>query len=80
MARIHIDKRTKKPTRSIRFDLNGKEHEIRFGKVTQKQAESARLFIEDLISSKSTGSSPRPATQGYRTYPTKSARELKGQD
>jgi len=65
MASIHIDKRTKKPTRSVRFDLNGKQWEIRLGAVTAKQAETARLFVEDLINAKVTGGSLRPTTMEW---------------
>ena len=59
MASIHTDNRTGR--RAIRFQ--GKQ--VSLGKVTRRQAETARVYIETLIKCKDTGDVIPPATQSY---------------
>jgi len=60
MASISHDKQTGR--RTVQVVIGSKRHSIRLGKVPAKQAESARLFIEDLLASRAGGGSPRLAT------------------
>ena len=43
-------------------DTAGQRQAIRFGKITKRQAETAKLHIEDLLTSLTAGTSPKPAT------------------
>jgi len=64
MASISHDKRTGR--RAIQFvGPDGKRRSIRFGKVNKKQAESAKLFIEDLVACKIAGTSPKNTTAAW---------------
>lgn len=61
MASISHDKTTGR--RTIQFvGPDGKRRSIRLGKVNKKQAETAKLFVEDLLTAKTTGTSPKPVT------------------
>jgi integrase len=61
MATIAHDK--KSGHRGIQFTgLDAKRRVVRLGKVTKKQAESAKGYIEDLLACKTTGSAPQPRT------------------
>ncbi len=46
----------------IQFVLDGKRLSVRLGKVNKKQAESAKLYIEDLLACKVTGTAPQGKT------------------
>jgi hypothetical protein len=49
--------------RTIQFvGADGKRRSIRLGKVNKKQAESAKLHIEELIACKTTCTAPKPTT------------------
>ncbi len=48
--------------RTIQFILGKKRHSIRLGKVSKKQAESVKRFIEDLVACKKTGDAPKGTT------------------
>ncbi len=64
MASVSHDKGSGR--RRIQFVApDGKRQAIRLGKVTAKQAETAKLHVEDLVACKSTGSSLRPATADW---------------
>ena len=67
MASVSHDKKTGR--RTIEFvGLDGRTRpKIRLGKVTKKQAESAKLFIEDLIACKGTGGPLKAATVEWIT-------------
>jgi len=55
-------------TRAIQFvAADGHRRTIRLGKVTQRQADSAKRFVEDLLACRITGASPRPATSEWIT-------------
>ena len=61
MASITTDRKTKR--RAIQFVApDGRRPRIRLGKVTMKQAETAKRFIEDLVACKVTGDAPKNAT------------------
>ena len=60
MASISRDKTTGR--RTIQFMDGDKRKSIRLGKVTAKQAESAKRFVEDLVGCKATGSPPKATT------------------
>ncbi len=61
MASVSHDKQTRR--RTIQFvAANGKRRSVRLGKVNKKQAESAKLFVEDLIACKDTGTAPKGTT------------------
>lgn len=61
MASISHDKKTGR--RTIQFvGKDGRRRSVRLGKVGQKQAESAKRFIEDLVACKVTGTAPKNAT------------------
>ena len=61
MASISTDRTTGRRTIQFVGD-DGKRYSVRFGKVSKRQADCAKRFIEDLLHSKDTGSSPEPAT------------------
>ena len=61
MASISHEKKTGRRTVQFVGD-NGKRRSIRLGKVNKRQAESAKLFIEDLLHCKVTGTSPKGTT------------------
>ena len=61
MASVSCDRKTGR--RTIQFvGPDRKRQSVRFGKITKKQAESAKLFVEDLLTAKVTGSSPKATT------------------
>jgi len=61
MASISHEKATGLRTIQV-VGTDGKRHSIRLGKVNAKQAESAKLFVEDLATCRVSGSSPKTAT------------------
>ncbi len=61
MASVSHEKKTGRRTVQFVGD-NGKRRSIRLGKVNKRQAESAKLFIEDLLHCKVTGTSPKGTT------------------
>ena len=61
MASISCEKKTGR--RTIQFvGPGGRRHSVRFGKISKRQAEAAKLFIEDLLTAQRPGSSPKAAT------------------
>jgi len=61
MASISHDRKTGR--RTIQFvGLNKTRKSIRLGKVNKRQAESAKLFIENLVACQTTGTSPKGTT------------------
>ena len=61
MASISTNRKT--GTRRILFTgLEGKRQAIRFGKISKRQAKTAKLHIEDLLTSLIAGTAPKPAT------------------
>ena len=60
MASVSHDKTTGR--RAIQFTDGDKRRSVRLGHVTAKQAESAKLHVEDLIACKATGTAPKAAT------------------
>ena len=64
MASVTHDKKTGR--RTIQFvGADGKRRSIRLGKVSAKQAESAKLHLEDLIACKATGTASKGTTAGW---------------
>ncbi|NLE29402.1 MAG: tyrosine-type recombinase/integrase [Phycisphaerae bacterium] len=61
MASLSRDKQTGS-TRILFVATDGKRKTVRFGKLTQKQADSVKLFMEDLIGASVSGSSPKNTT------------------
>jgi integrase len=64
MASISTDGATGRRTIQFAWE-NGTRRSIRLGKVNQKQAESAKSYIEDLLACKSLGSAPQPRTADW---------------
>jgi len=61
MASISHDKKSGR--RTVQFvGTDGKRRSIRLGKVSKRQAESAKGFIEDLVACLTTGTAPKNAT------------------
>ncbi len=64
MASISHNKKTGR--RTVQFvGRDRRRHSIRLGRVTARQAETAKGYIEDLVACLRTGSSPRPATADW---------------
>jgi len=61
MASVSHDKRTGR--RTIQFvGADGKRRSVRLGKVSKRQAESAKRYVEDLIACRATGTVPKGTT------------------
>ena len=61
MASVSHDRKTGR--RTVQFvGTDGKRRSIRLGKVTKRQAESAKGYIEDLVACLTTGTAPKNAT------------------
>ncbi len=55
-------------TRAILFTApNGKRRVLRLGHVTQRDAETTRLYVEDILSAKRRGGATKPATDDWLT-------------
>ena len=53
-------------TRMIQFSgFDGQRKYVRFGKITKRQAETAKLFMEDLVGCKLSGASPKSTTSEW---------------
>ena len=65
MATIHTDKRGKKPSRSIRFEFDGKTRQVCLGQVDLKQARQAKTFLENILHARATGTAPPPAISAW---------------